>query len=104
MKRDILRVDIDRVPATGGQRWQVTIDGQILIDRARDPEHEAARLLLARGLTGRMLTYVGGRPSMILSIEAAAGFTIIEGSATSLRRTKWQPFGASTGQQKAEAA
>lgn len=83
-----------------GQRWSVTDDdtGEQLIERARDPEHEVCRLLLARGVTGPLETFTGDRtfPSFRKDIETAAGLTVSDTRKAGPRVVKWSPveFGA----------
>lgn len=91
MKREPTRVYIEQVPETGGRWWRVS-GGSVVIERARDPEHEIARELLALDVTGRMQTYVGGNRSMNLSIESAAKQSISDGASTRLRLVTWRPF------------
>ena len=91
MRHGALRVDIEQVPATGGRWWRVSC-AFASIERARDPEHEITRELLALGIVGRMQTYVGGKPSMNLSIEAAAKLSVSDGASTRLRVVGWRPF------------
>jgi hypothetical protein len=64
-----------------GYRYSVLFDGNLLVERSRDPELDAARALLARGVTGRLTLLDGktGRPRTILDIEKAAGLTVREG-------------------------
>jgi hypothetical protein len=35
-----------------GYLYNVTLDGELVLDRSRDPEHDLARILLARGISG----------------------------------------------------
>jgi hypothetical protein len=58
-----------------GRAWSVEFDGEIIIANSRDPEFDAARVLLARGITGSF-TVVDGetrQPRLIVrDIERAA--------------------------------
>ena len=38
----------------GGYRYSVIFRGELLVDRSRDPECDAARALVAKGITGRL--------------------------------------------------
>jgi hypothetical protein len=61
------------------QYYRVWYQDQILIERSRVPEYDACRALLARGITGRLSTYMGNEyPHLILDIEKAAKWTIRE--------------------------
>ena len=55
------RIEIERPHYTlAGARYRVTYLGATLIESARDPEFEACRALLARGITGTLVTYSPG--------------------------------------------
>ena len=66
-----------------GYRYDVLLDGDTIVRQSRDPEHEAARVLHARGLRGqfRTIDFNTGRPRMILDIEKAANLRTIERNA-----------------------
>ena len=63
-----------------GYRYSVLYDRKLLVDRSRDPECDAARALLAKGITGTLTMLDGktGRPRTIIDIEKAAGLTVEE--------------------------
>jgi hypothetical protein len=63
-----------------GYRYSVLFEGKLLVDRSRDPECDAARALLAKGITGKltMLDGKSGRPRIIVDIEKAARLTVEE--------------------------
>lgn len=69
-----------RVPMVG-YRYSVIFRGKLLIDRSRDPECDAARALVAKGITGKLTLLDGktGKPRTIIDIEKAARFTAEEG-------------------------
>jgi hypothetical protein len=75
-----------------GRRWRVYFNGAVLIERARDPEHQAARALLAQGNTGPAESWHwnGSAAAMTLDIETAAGLTIREEDVGGLKVRKWQ--------------
>ena len=64
-----------------GYRYSVICRGELIVDRSRDPECDAARALLARGCTGKLTMLDGktGRPRTIVDIERAAHLTTEEG-------------------------
>ena len=69
------RVDIQLTHYTStGARYRVTYLGATLVESARDPEFEACRALLARGITGTLVTYSpgGSVPRMRVDIEKGA--------------------------------
>ena len=89
------RVEIERTHFIAtGPRYRVTFNGAVLVENARDPEHEACRALLAQGITGKLETYFpgGAVARMRLDIEKAADLTVSEGCKTGLKRIRWQPF------------
>ena len=63
-----------------GYRYDVILDGEVIVRRSRDPEYDAARVLRDRGLCGRFRTidFVTGQPRMILDIEKAAKLCCVE--------------------------
>jgi hypothetical protein len=51
-----------------GYRYSVICRGELIVDRSRDPECDAARALLARGITGKLTMLDGktGIPRIII--------------------------------------
>jgi hypothetical protein len=88
------RIEIERIQASGPARYRVTLDGEILIDRCRDPEFDACRALLARGLTGTVETWVRGAtaPGFRFDIGLASQLAAHESATRSPRIGKWHPF------------
>ena len=78
-----------------GQLWTVRDDstGEIIVDAVKDPEFEAARVLVARGVTGTMETYTGDRdfPSFRMDVEKAAKLMTVENRTDGPRLAKWRP-------------
>jgi hypothetical protein len=66
--------------ATVGYRYDVLLGDKVIVSRSRDPEHDAARALLARGVSGRFRTmdFATGKPRMIVDIAKAARLSVIE--------------------------
>jgi hypothetical protein len=62
-------------------RYNVTLDGELLVKRSRDPECDAARVLVAKGITGKLTMLDGntGKPRTIVNIEKAAKVCVKEG-------------------------
>ena len=54
--------------------YDVVFDGELLVTDSRDPEHDLARVLLTRGLTGKVTIYDAstGKPRTVVDIERAA--------------------------------
>jgi hypothetical protein len=74
--------------------YDVTFDGEVIVTSSRVPECDAARVLLARGVTGS-LAIVGadtGKHRTTLNIEAAAKLTVAESRRHSPRFVKWKPY------------
>ena len=72
-----------------GYRYSVICRGELIVDRSRDPECDAARALLARGYTGKLTLLDGktGKPRIIIDIEKAAKLTVEEtGSVPRFRK------------------
>jgi hypothetical protein len=61
-------------------RYNVAFEGEIIVERSRDPETDLARALLARGHTGKvtMLDGATGKPRTIIDIEKAAKVRTVE--------------------------
>ena len=70
-----------------GYRYSVICRGELIVDRSRDPECDAARALLARGITGKLTLLDGktGKPRIIVDIEKAAKVRVSEESRDGLR-------------------
>ena len=77
-----------------GARYRVTDeDGRELVARSRVPEFDAARALLAKGVTGRLESWwvSATYPAMILDIEKAVGLTVVETETVGPKVVKWSP-------------
>ena len=63
-----------------GYVYSVIYDGKLLVERSRDPECDAARALVANGITGKLTMCDGktGKPRTIIDIERAAKLTAEE--------------------------
>jgi hypothetical protein len=99
------RIEIELTHNTSsGARFRVTHLGKTLIESARDPEYEACRALLAKGIKGKMVTYSPGSlvPRMGIDIETGAQFTIIENAKEGPRRARYRPHPGSTEPDDAE--
>src|SRR4026209_346236 len=65
-----------------GYRYSVICRGQLIVDRSRDPECDAARALKAMGHTGK-LTMLDGKTGVrrrIINIEKAAKLAVEPGA------------------------
>ena len=70
-----------------GYVYSVIYDGKLLIECSRDPECDAARALVAKGITGKLTILDGktGIPRTIINIEKAAKLRVAEESKHGLR-------------------
>ena len=73
-------------------RYSITFEDETLVSRVRDPEHDAARELLTRGIRGKAETIdaVTGTPRLRFDIEAFAGTCVEETSERGLRVRQWR--------------
>jgi len=69
--------------------YDVEFDGDLIVQGSRDPEHDLARALLARGLTGKvtMLDSITGKSRTIINIENAARWCV----GSNLDMYRWKP-------------
>jgi hypothetical protein len=77
--------------------FSVEFDGEIVVVCSRDPEHDAARALLAKGITGK-LAFVDAQtsePRTFIDIEKAAKRTVRENRRDGPRFAKWEPMSES---------
>lgn len=75
-----------------GQLYDIEHDGETIVTGSRDPEHDGARALQARGLSGSFQTTddTGKVRMMFPSIAEAAGWSVTEDDR-GLRRQRWRP-------------
>lgn len=57
-----------------GMAYAVLHEDRVLIAESYDPEVDACRELLSKGMTGKVTTYRGDKACMILVIEKAAQY------------------------------
>lgn len=70
--------------------YAVLLDGEAIVSNSRDPQHDLARALLARGIKG-VVEVLDGRTGKPRSIEKAAKWCV----GSNLERYKWKPSEAS---------
>ena len=80
-----------------GYRYSVICRGELIVDRSRDPECDAARALLAMGYTGKLTLLDGktGIPRTIIDVEKAARLRVSEESRDGLKFRRMDPADAS---------
>ena len=59
------------------QKWRATLDGNVIVDAHRDPEHAACRALLAMGITGRVIFQHASSGTAGLSMDIMHGANLI---------------------------
>jgi hypothetical protein len=76
-----------------GQRYCAINDGVTLIESSRTPEFDAARALLAKGITGQLEVWHNGAAfyAMRVDIAKAAGLTVEESDRIGPRFARWRP-------------
>jgi hypothetical protein len=88
------RVEIEFTHVTAnGCRYRVTCQGLVLLESTRDPEFDACRRLLARGITGTLETFApgGAIPRMRLDITCGATRRTLEIDRDGPRIGAWRP-------------
>ena len=88
------RIEIERTHyRSTGARYRVTYLGETLVESARDPEFEACRALLAKGVTGTMVTYSHGSsvPRLRVDIEKGAKLATIDNANDGPRFGRYRP-------------
>src|SRR5262245_12917254 len=88
------RIDIE--PVSLGQRGQLYLvrhAGAVLVASTRSPEFDACRLLLAKGISGKVEVWHEGAvfPAMRLDIEKGASLTVEESDRVGPRFARWYP-------------
>src|SRR4029077_13371105 len=68
--------------------YDVVFSGVIIVTDSRDPEHDLARALLARGIKGNVTLHDGAtrKPRTVVNIEKAAPWCV----GSNLERYKWK--------------
>ena len=88
-----------------GYVYNVVFDGELVLERRRDPDCDLARILLARGLTGKVTLYDGntGKPRTLIDIEKAAKVCVREDDH-GMRFVKWTPYRDEKGDERCEGS
>ncbi len=74
-----------------GRSWHVEYDGEMIVVGSRDSEHALARVMLARGITGKVkvLDAETRKHRTTVDIEKAAPLTVSEENRGGLRIRKY---------------
>ena len=91
------RIEIERTHyRSTGARYRVTYLGETLVESARGPEFEACRVLLGKGIRGRLVTYSPGSsvPRMKVDIEKGAKLATIDNANDGPRFGRYRPHPA----------
>jgi len=74
--------------------YSVEYDGEIVVVGSRNPECDLARVLLAKGIPGKvtMLDAITGKLRTVVDIERAARLTVEENRRFGPRFVKWKPY------------
>jgi hypothetical protein len=93
----ISRIVIEPTTIRGerGQRYRVHFEGAVLIDDTWNPELEACRALVVRGVSGRLEVWRADRasPAMIITdIAGVSGRTVKENEKMGPRSAPWAPL------------
>ena len=91
------RITIEPTTIRGerGQRYRVYFQDAVLIEDTWNPEFEACRALVARGVTGRLDVWRAGKthPDMIVpDIEEGARWTVEENDKRGPLVVRWRPW------------
>jgi len=92
------RITIEPIDISGerGQWYRVHHAGTVLIERTWNPEYDAARALVAQGITGTVDVYRGDRHVSSFVAEKAAKLTIRESELTGPKVITWKAFSRDT--------
>jgi hypothetical protein len=75
-----------------GQHYRVHYEGAVLVDETWNPELEACRALLARGIASRLEVWRAGKPHpdmLVRDIAKAAEWTVKEDERRGPRFARW---------------
>lgn len=80
------------VGGKSGYLYSVIHEGNLLVSRSRDPEGDAARALIAKGITGTLTLLDGktGKPRTIIDVEKAAKLATREDARRGPCLVKWR--------------
>jgi hypothetical protein len=70
--------------------YDVVFSGETIVTDSRDPDHDLARALLARGIKGKVTMHDGntGKPRTVINIEKAAKWC----ADSNGKPYRWKPY------------
>ena len=89
-----IRITIEPTGVRGerGCRYRVLYGGEIVIWDTWNPEYDAARALVAMGVTGKVEVWRDGKVASTMDIEGAAKLTISENAQGGRKVARWKAF------------
>src|SRR6185295_14236546 len=75
-----------------GLHYRVLHAGQVLTEDCWCPEYDAARALVAKGVTGKVEVVREGKVVSTMDVEGVAKLTIVENANVGPRLRTWVPF------------
>jgi hypothetical protein len=75
-----------------GVHYRVRYADEVLIEDTWSPEYDAARALLALGITGKAEVWRDGKVASTMAVDLAAETTIVENANVGPRLGTWTPF------------
>lgn len=88
--RPFVEIDIEETHLTAsGQRYRVLHEGAVIVESTKDPEHDAARELLARGADVDAILVARGTSARLGHLAATR---TAEGEMHGPRTVAWVPY------------
>src|SRR5262245_57606099 len=75
-----------------GLHYGVHYAGAVLIEDTWNPEYDAARALVAKGIAGKVEVWRGGKAVSTMAVERAAELTIVENANVGPAVGRWKAF------------
>jgi hypothetical protein len=94
MAASAIHIEPTTIRGERGQYYRVHYEGAPLIEETWNPEFEACRALLARGIVGRLEVWRFGKshPDMLVpDIAKAAELAVVENESHGPRFVRWKP-------------
>jgi hypothetical protein len=88
-------IELTTIRGERGKYYRVYFQDAVLIEDTWNPEFEACRALVARGVTGRFETWRADKPYsglIVPDIEEVARWTVVENDKEGPVIRRWEPF------------